>query len=439
MTQKSDRTSTPSRGLTRRKLLSGAAGIGAGLIGSSTFAPFVSRASADSKSINVLTLGEGIFGEPFVKLAGEFTAATGIKVNNVTMGYNEAMQKDAAVFAAQSPELDVLEVDYMFLKGFAKAGHLAPLDDGLVPADEINDYFSDIPATLKDVWSLDGKTYGMATIGNCQNFIYNAAHLKDAGLAPPDTWDDVLSSAQKLVDPAKNRYGFVAGTERLTKAVLVWLPIAWANGGELFDDTWHPVFNSAAGVDSLSFLLELMKTMPPGGGAYTESDEVKALATGLASLDPVSWIPDSIKTADAQTKPQLATKVAPQGAKRRAPVLGGIGLTVSNYSANKESAAAYVAWFNSRDVQAKMIVQNGGQPCRISAWEANASAQPWFPSLAENLKVAKSLPQVPVWGQIDAAISKQLTAAFAGEIDSKTALDQAATAVGQVMQDAGYY
>jgi multiple sugar transport system substrate-binding protein len=426
-------------GLSRRQFLSRSAVAGAGLAGSGLFAPFVSRAWADTKTINVLSLGEGIFGEPFLKLSGEFTAATGIAVNNVTMGYNEAMQKEAAVFAAGSSELDVVQVDYMFLKGYAKAGHLAPLDKGLIPDDQLADFYADTPATLKEVWSFDGNTYGLATIGNCQNGIYNLAHLKDAGVGLPDTWDDVLAYAQKVVNPDKNVYGFVAGTERLTKAVLVWLPIAWANGAELFDDSWHPVFNSEAGVNALSFLLELMKTMPPGGGAYTESDEVKALATGLATLDPMSWIPDSIKIAEPEIKAQLVTHVAPMGSARRAPVMGGIGLTVSNYSPNQDAAAAFVAWFNSRDVQINKIVQNGGQPCRISAWEANASAQPWFPSLNENLKVAKPLPQIPEWGQIDAAISKQLSAAFAGEIDAKTALDNAAAAVGEVMQDGGYY
>jgi multiple sugar transport system substrate-binding protein len=395
-------------------------------------------AASTDATINVLTLGEGIFGDPFLKLSAEFTAATGIKVNNVAMGYNEAMQKEATVFAAASSELDVVEVDYMFLKGYAKAGHLAALDD-LVPAAEMADFVSDTPQGLRDVWALNGKTYGMATIGNCQNYIYNKQLLSDAGLAAPDTWADVLSSAQKVVDATKNRYGFVAGTERLTKAVLVWLPIAWSNGAELFDDKWHPIFNSKPGVDSLSFLLELMKTMPPGGGAYTESDEVKALATGLAALDPVSWIPDSIKIASPEVKPQLATRIAPMGSVRRAPVMGGIGLTVSNYSANKEAAGKYVAWFNSRDVQINKIVQNGGQPCRDSAWQANVNAEPWFASLAENLKVAKPLPQIPEWGQIDAAISAQLSSAFAGEIDAKTALDRAVASVDQVMKDGGYY
>ncbi|MBN8996408.1 MAG: extracellular solute-binding protein [Rhizobiales bacterium] len=421
--------------LTRTALASGA--VMGGLSGASPRGLFSPALAADEKTINVLTLGEGIFGDPFVKLAGDFTKATGIKVNNVTMGYNESMQKQAAVFAAQGTDLDVVGVDYMFLKGYAKAGHLAALDP-LIPT-ELADYYSDTPANLKDVWSLDGQTYGLATVGNCQNFIYNEGHLKDVGLEAPDTWDALLSAAQKVVSEEKKRYGFVAGTERLTKAVTVWLPMFWAGGGELFDDKMHPVFASDTGTKSLEFLLELMKTMPPGGGAYTESDEIKALSVGLATLDPTSWVPDSIKNADDATKPNLKTHVAPMGSARRAPVLGGIGLCVSNYSPQKEAAAAFVAWFNSKDVQVGKIVEAGGQPCRISAWEANADAKPWFRSLSENLKVAKSLPQIPEWGQVDGAISAQLTQAFAGEIKPKDALEAAQAGVDEVMKDAGYY
>jgi ABC-type glycerol-3-phosphate transport system substrate-binding protein len=421
--------------LSRTALLSGAAVGGAVLGGPGRFFP--RAAAAEPVTINVLTLGQGIFGDPFVNLSPEFTELTGIKVNNITMGYNESMQKQAAVFAAQGTDLDVVGVDYMFLKGYAKAGHLAALDQFI--AKELADYYADTPANLKDVWSLDGQTYGMATVGNCQNFMFNNGHLADAGLQPPDTWDDVLASAQKVVDADKNRFGFVAGTERLTKAVTVWLPMYWANGGEIFDDQMKPIFASETGVRSLEFLLELMKTMPPGGGAYTESDEIKAMSVGLGTLDTASWIPDAIINADAATKPNLRTKVAPMGSARRSPVLGGIGLCVSNYSPAKEAAAQYVAWFNSKDVQVKDIVPAGGQPCRISAWEANADAKPWFPSLAENLKVAKSLPQIPEWGQVDTAISTQLTQAFAGEIGPKEALEAAQAGVDEVMRDAGYY
>ena len=75
----------------------------------------------------------------------------------------------------------------------------------------------------------------------------------------------------------------------------------------------------------------------------------------------------------------------------------------------------------------------------VESWEANADAKPWFKSLSENLKVAKSLPQIPEWGQVDGAISAQLTQAFAGQIKAKDALEAAQAGVDEVMKDAGYY
>lgn len=422
-------------GISRRRFLAGAsAAAGAAALGGALPCP----ALAQAKAINVLTLGEGIFGQPFVDLAPDFTAATGIKVNAITMGYNEAIQKQAAAFAAKSSAYDVVQIDSIYIKGYAKAGHLQALD-GLIPKAELADYFGDIPMTFKDMYESEGQTYGLATIGNCQRFVYNEAHLKAVGLGAPQTWDELLAAAQKVVDPAANRFGFVAGTERLAKAFSVWLPIFWANGGALFDDKLHPIFADKTGIDALAFLLELVKTMPTGGAAYTEADETKAMATGLGTLDPVAWIPDAILTADAATKTQLASGVSPKGSAVRAPVMGGLGLTVSKYAGDAASAAQYVAWFNSRDVQTAKIVPHGGQPCRNSAWTANASAKPWFPAVAESLKVAKVRPQLPEWGEIDNTVGVQLSRAFAGEISPKDALESAQTSVDGIMRDAGYY
>jgi ABC-type glycerol-3-phosphate transport system substrate-binding protein len=242
-------TLSGARAISRRGLLGGAAAIsGLTVLGAS----FPRPALAQSATINVLTLGEGIFGQPFVDLSPEFTKATGIKVNSITMGYNEAIQKQAAAFAAKSSAYDVVQVDSIYVKGYAKAGHLQALD-GLIPNDQLADYFGDIPATFKDMYSSDGKTYGLATIGNCQRFVYNEAHLKAVGLTAPQTWSDLLSAAQKVVDPSANRFGFVAGTERLAKAFSVWLPIFWANGGVLFDDKMKPVFADKTGIDALTF------------------------------------------------------------------------------------------------------------------------------------------------------------------------------------------
>ena len=400
--------SVSNNGISRRSVLKGAIAV-SGV--SAALGSFPKPALAESKAINVLTLSQGIFGQPFVDLSPVFSKETGIKVNLITMGYNEAIEKQMAAFAARSSAYDVVQVDSIFIKGFAKSGHLQPLDP-LIPKDELSDYFSDVPATFKQMYSDDGKTYGLATIGNCQRFIYNLAHLQDVGLSAPETWDELLAAAQKVVDPGKNRYGFVAGTERLIKAFSVFLPIFWANGGAVFDEKMKPIFADQTGVDSLNLLLELVKTMPTGGPAYNEADETKAMATGLGTLDPVAWIPDAITTADATLQAQLHSAVSPKGKVTQAPVMGGLGLTVSSYSEDAPAAARYCAWFNSKDVQTNMIVQHGGQPCRNSAWAANASAKPWFPAVAASLKVAKVRPQIPEWGEVDNSVGVQLSRAF---------------------------
>lgn len=390
-----------------------------------------------SGAITVLTLGDGIFGEPFVKLNPTFTSQTGITVNHVPLGYDEEIQKQTAAFAAKSDAYDVVQIDYIFQQGYASAGHLEPLY-GLIDEAVLSQYIADVPKTFVDMYSYNGELFGLATIANCQNFIYNESHLQDAGLSVPDTWADVLTAAQQVVDSSKNRYGFTAGMEKLSKAFAVWLPMFWANGGELFDDKWQPQLNSQIGLDALLFLLELVKTMPPGGAAYTESDEVQSLAKGLTTLDPVIWIPDPITTADPTIKPQLKARVGPMGTKRRAPVMGGLGLAVSHYSKNKEAAAEYVRWFNSPDVQANMIVENGGQPALNSAWAANKDKQPWFDALAQNLQVAIVEPELPEFGEIDSAVGTQMARAFAGEVSPQQALDQAQKDVEKIVRDAGY-
>ncbi len=406
--------------------------------GSATAPATAAPTSSTHEAITVLTLADGIFGSPFVKLADQFTAETGIPVTMATMGYDEEVQKTLAAFAAKSDEYDVIQADYIFVKGWAKAGHLEPLDNWL-GADVLNDYWSDVPASVKEMYDWQGHPVGMGTIGNSQKFIYNAAALQAVGLEAPKTWDELLTAAQTIKAAGGDTYGFTAGLEKLVKATGVWLPIFISNGGQVFDDTMHPQINSQIGKDALAFLLQLVDTMPPGGAAYTEGDEIKSIATGLAALDPVAWVPDGYTTASAEIQKNLVFALQPAGSVGSKPVAGGLGLTVSAYSTHKADAAAYVAWFNSKAVQTDLIVQNGGQPIRNSAWAANADAQPWFQAQADNLAAAWVRPQIPEWSQVDAAIGTSMSQALAGELTVDEAMDQAQQQVDQIMRDAGYY
>jgi len=391
-------------------------------------------------TITVLTLGGGIFGQPFTDLKPEFEEAfPGIKVNLITMGYDEAIKKYTLAFASGSDTYDVVQVDYIFAPGFAQAGHLVPLDD-LLGEEWLNDFIEDTAEGVRAGYMYDGKIYGLPTIGNSQRFIFNKAIAEAEGVAPPTSWEELLEACKAVNKPEKNQYGFAVALERLVKATGVWLPIFWSNGGELFDEEMHPMVNSEEGVQALEYLLELMEYMPPGGPSYTETDEVKAMGTGLAVFDPFAWIPDPITNpANPEVGEQLDTILQPAGSVRSAPVMGGLGLVIPTYSKNQDAALEYVKWFNSKDVQKDLIIPGGGQPCRTSAWEANVDLQPYFKGLLENINAAKVRPGIPEYGAVDGIIGLQMSRALNKEVTPQEAMDEAQRQIEELMEKAGYY
>jgi len=412
------------------------------LIGFLCFGQIVFAAKQISGEITVLTLGEGIFGDPFIKLSPTFEKEyPGVKVTNLTFGYTEAIKKYFAAFAAKSSAYDVVQIDYIYSKGFSAAGHLEPLD-GYLGKEWIDDFVKDCPENVYGMYTYKGKFYGLPTIGNCQVFVYNMKMLAEAGYySRPDTWDEVMEVARKITDPTKSRYGFVAGFERLVKAASLWFQLFWADGGEVFDENWVPQLNTKLGVDALKNLLELIKYGPPGVGAYTETDEIRAIGTGLAAMDPFVWIPDPVtRPMDPEVSKYLWMDLVPKGKARRAPVMGGLGLTVSSYSKNKDVAAEYVKWFNSKEVQMS-IIPNGGQPVRISAWIENLhrDKQGYLKSRMDNMTVAVVRPQIPEYAQLDSILGLYMGRAFTGELTPQEAMNKAQEATLKMMKEAGYY
>ncbi len=391
--------------------------------------------------ITVLSLGEGIFGEPFLKLSPVFEKEhPGVKVINLTFGYTEAIKKYFAAFAAKSSAYDVVQIDYLFSKGFSAAGHLEPLDEYL-GKEWLNDFVSDCPENVYGMYTYNGEFHGLPTIGNCQVFVYNMKMLAEVGYGRPDTWDEVLDAAKKVTKPEKSQYGFVAGFERLAKVAALWFQLFWADGGEIFDKNMVPQLNTKSGVDALSTLLELIKYGPPGVGAYTETDEIRAINSGLAAMNPFIWIPDPIThPVYPEIAKYLWMGVVPKGKVRRAPNMGGLGLVVPAYSQNKEAAAEYVKWFNSRTIQ-NIVIQNGGQPARTSAWIENLhlDKQGYLKSRMDNMAFAVVAPQIPEYAQLDSILGVYGSRAFTGELTPKEAMDGAQGETLKMMKEAGYY
>jgi ABC-type glycerol-3-phosphate transport system substrate-binding protein len=97
------------------------------------------------------------------------------------------------------------------------------------------------------------------------------------GLKGPKTWDDLLNNAKELTmdtdgDGKTDIYGMTIPGINLFINILMG-ELTKANGGILFDEKNRPHFTDKSMIETLNFLKELTKYMPPGweGHGYLET------------------------------------------------------------------------------------------------------------------------------------------------------------------------
>jgi len=118
------------------------------------------------------------------------------------------------------------------LKGFSKAGYYPAI---------INEGFS------------GGKYYSLPVAGaNSIALMYNIAMLKEAGVTPPKTWDQLLAAAKKLT--TSDHKGIALTCEAAEDTTWQWEPFFWSNGGKAdFSNISGP-----AGVQALNVWKQLI-------------------------------------------------------------------------------------------------------------------------------------------------------------------------------------
>ncbi len=124
---------------------------------------------------------------------------------------------------------DIFWLSQEFVAGYADLGAVLDITDMLeaddTPAADLTDYFEPILRTAQ----YDGRTYGLPWISQPVMLYYNPKLFEDAGIDPPDenwTWDDFKSAAEAITDAEAGVYGTSFNS---------WPPIhmfIWQAGGE---------------------------------------------------------------------------------------------------------------------------------------------------------------------------------------------------------------
>ena len=258
------------RKLTRRDFLLLSAGAGVGVVltgcGAARDQAAVARTAAEGGSNytgppvqlgfwNGFTGGDGPI---MLDLVNQFNSKhKNIKIDMVTMQWApDFYQKTpSAVAAGEGPDVAIMHVDHLGLN--AARGVIVPLD-GVVEALGLRG--SDFAPVAWKAGIYGGKRYGIPLDTHPLGLYYNKAVMEDAGLdpnKPPQTKDEYMEALKELkgkgirgswVPPS-----YYTGWHMFTS-------LLWQFGGDLYnDDATKATVNSDAGVEALTWMVDLVK------------------------------------------------------------------------------------------------------------------------------------------------------------------------------------
>ena len=171
-------------------------------------------------------------------------------------------------------------------------------------------------------------------------------------LQPAVTWDDLVSVSQALT--GDGHYGLVVPGQG-DPAQRTFSDYFWQAGGDWVDDKNKPAFNSAEGIQALTFyrdLIQKYKVMPPDAVNYGWNENTSEFASG-AVYDTFNWpshLRDPSNPATSKvvgkwaTAPYVKNKTAISCAVSHAMALNSL-------SKKKDAALEFIKYVVSADAQ----------------------------------------------------------------------------------------
>lgn len=144
-------------------------------------------------SVDVAAVWTGTEQENFEAILDAFTEETGIETTYKSTGDDAAAYIGTQIEGGNPPDVAIL-AQAGFLRDLAADGSLTPASDEVASTMEEN--FSQ---DWIDLGTVDGEFYGVYfKAANKSTWWYNTTVLEQAGVEPPETWDEMLQTAQTV-------------------------------------------------------------------------------------------------------------------------------------------------------------------------------------------------------------------------------------------------
>jgi multiple sugar transport system substrate-binding protein len=418
------------RRLSRREFLGlGAAGTGLLLLGGCG-----GGESGGSGTLNALFMKQAAYSDTDVKsMTEQFQKQNpGIKVNLTFVAY-EALH-DKIVAAAPAGTYDTVLVDVIWPAEFASKKMIVDITDRF-PESERSKIFAGALKTTE----YDGRYYGVPWILDTKYFFYNKKMLGEAGVSPPDTWDAVVGAARSLKSKGVVEYPLVWSWAQAEALICDYATLLGAYGGQFFDESGEPAFNSGGGLQALEFMRMTLdeKLSNPASTESLEEDVRRIISQGEAAM-ALNWT-YMFALANDPNESQVAGEIdiahTPKGPAGAPGVNGSMGIAISNGSQNQDAAWKYIQFMTSQKIQ------NQYAKLSLPIWKSSYDQEEVVQALPQVVPVAKEQlndmilrPVVTNYNDVSHTLQVEIQQALTGEKSPKQALDDAANSVAETQQ-----
>lgn len=273
-----------------------------------------------------------------------------IKLNKVVKEGDPGNEFYQAVAAGTAP--DFVKGSFTMVDKYISAGIVAPLNTYLDKWEETQ-Y---LDKTYLDMFTRDGKVYGLPMEVTPMLFGYNKALFAEAGLKePPKTWDEALEMAKKLNNPDKQVAGYATLAAEWTEWFFQYY--VWQAGGDLTkqnpDGTAQLTFTDPAVIEAAKYYQKLSgEKVIQTDRTLKFSDLLEKFSQGKIAMMPFAtdWVMDvANRGMDLDDLGLCAPPAGPSG-KSSTAIAGACYVINAKSSQDKQDAAwEYISWMQSKD------------------------------------------------------------------------------------------
>ncbi len=251
-------------------------------------------------TVNLVTFTGPQIAEPLQRRAPDFEKLTGARINVITVPFSDLYQKILTDLATGTNSFDAFVFAPQWMVDYVIPGYLEDLTDRVkndeaLQWEDIAPFFRDFSATY------NGRIYTIPLDGDFQMVYYRKDLLDEAGLEPPETWQDYLEIAayfhgKDLNGDGEPDYGSCISKKRGAQAYWMFWSIAasflqskgTSQGSFFYLDSMKPLTKNDAFAEALKIYKETTKYGPPNELNLDVGDTRGLFTSGRCALS-LDW------------------------------------------------------------------------------------------------------------------------------------------------------